>query len=215
MTTALEDILHLALKDACAALGGIKANPDAIPQTVTDALRAYAEAPEPGELVKVLRQGVIWHEQRLDVDSDAVEALLDRAADRIEALERAPGRDGVLEEAARVAESYEPGGESVAKRARNEIDRARGEMVVSTASGIAEDIRALKSPAHPHTDGWRVPEGWKLVPVSMSEDMIRASVASIIEQAYVTGNAATPKGAIETWRVILSAAPPPPNEGAK
>lgn len=73
---------------------------------------------------------------------------------------------------------------------------------------IAARIRALKSsPAHPHTDGWRVPEGWKLVPVEPSERMMKAGEVQLSIPSW--------RRLLNAYNAMLSTSPPPPNAGGR
>jgi hypothetical protein len=160
MTTALEDKLAAAMRDI---LGNEAGHQDCGEPGCPDckhwqdgeaALRAYAEAPEPGELVAEVRDI-----STLGYVTTHVARVCRNAADRLEALER--DRDGVLEEAAArcdwLAGEFKKINDAV-QGACTDKENLMAEMQIMGCIKSAQNIRALKSPAHPRSDGWRTME---------------------------------------------------------
>lgn len=108
---------------------------------------------------------------------DATAVGIDEAVAAVAAL-LSPARDQVLEEAAKRAQSFK--------------DYEAGAGWNAACDHVAAAIRALKgqpSPAH------GVPEGWKLVPVEITEDMAVAMECEFSTEGQ--------------WRAALAAAPEP------
>lgn len=79
------------------------------------------------------------------------------------------------------------------------------------SDGRFEDVPPLPEPS-----GYRVPDGWRLVPVEPTEAMRQAAFGPIMHGGRggpVTADFVRQAAALDTYRAMIDAAPPPPAEG--
>lgn len=81
---------------------------------------------------------------------------------------------------------------------------------VAAIEAYSAEVQRLNATAQPVSDGCRVPEGWKLVPIEPTKEM-RQQIHPIAEgtchHCYATVNPDCEENVLLSWRDMLAAAP--------